>query len=480
MNAKYKSGDKYRVICGTDMIQIGNKYGTPLYVLFEEVLCENFSRFRHALEQSYKNYLICYAVKANNALAVVKLFANLWAGADVASEFEMQLALKAGVPAERIRANGNCKSRYYLEECIKRGIVINVDPEGELETIDEISGRIGAKAKVNFRLAGFPLKNVTSPAITTSSEWSKFGTSILRAEEVFSKASAMENLVPHGLMVHIGSQITDAGAYHLVLDQLLKLSCRAKDIGFEIKEIDLGGGYGISYLNRNDWESVKRRIAGREDGFTWGNEAIGYNSNMEWTSEELFCPFTPDQFIHGLLGKSYSQDRTFAKRLKDIGSPRLVIEPGRSLVGEGGVTLVRVCRTSKTPSGQDLVHVNAGVNHNSMSLIIPEQMHETEIANRITSREGFEAFVAGNLCFTGDLFGRVKTRLNSKPKRGDFLILYDTGAYSDFFVSNTNSFPRPAKILVEAGGKERLLVKREEPDEMFQRDLDWGKNSARE
>jgi diaminopimelate decarboxylase len=476
MNAKYKSGDKYRIICGTDMVQIGDKYGTPLYVLFEEILCENFSRFRDTFGQLYGNHLICYAVKANNALAVVKLFADLGAGADVASEFEMLLALEAGIPAEKIRANGNCKSRYYLEECIKRGIVINVDPEDELETIDEISGRTGVKAKINIRLAGFPLKNVTSPAITTSSEWSKFGISIQQAEEVFSRASAMENLMPNGLMVHIGSQITDAGAYYLVLDELLKLSCQAKDIGFEVNEIDLGGGYGISYLNRDVWESAKRRIAGRENGFTWANEAIGYNSSMEWTSEELFCPFTPDLFIHDLLRKSYSGDRTFAERLKDIGSPRLVVEPGRSLVGDGGVTLVRVCQTSKMPSGQDLVHVNAGVNHHSMSLIIPEQMHEIEIANRIASRERFEAFVAGNLCFTGDLFGRVKTKLNSKPKRGDFLILYDTGAYSDFFVSNTNSFPRPAKVLVGADGKERLLVKREEPDEMFQRDLDWRKN----
>lgn len=476
MKAKYKSGDKCRIICGADMVQLGNKYGTPLYILFEEVLSENFSRFREALEQSYKNHLICYAVKANNALAVVKLFADLGAGADVASEFEMQLALEAGIPAEKIRANGNCKSRYYLDECIRRGIVINVDPEEELETIDEISGRIGERAKVNFRLAGFPLKKVTSPAITTSSEWSKFGISIRKAGEVFSKALAMENLAPHGLMVHIGSQITDARAYYMVLDELIRLSCQAKDIGFEVNEIDLGGGDGISYLEKDDWESAKRRIAARENGFTWDNDAIGYNSNMEWSCVELSCPFSPDLFIHDLLRERYSGDQTFAERLKDIGSPRLVIEPGRSLVGEGGVTLVRVCRTSKTPSGQDLVHVNAGVNHHSMSLIIPEQMHEMEMANRIASLGEYEAFVAGNLCFTGDLFGRVKTRLNSKPTRGDFLILYDTGAYSDFFISNANSFPRPAKVLVGAGGKERLLVKREEPVEMFQRDLDWRKN----
>jgi diaminopimelate decarboxylase len=473
MNAKYKSGDKYRIICGTDMARIGERYGTPLYVLFEDILCENFNRFRKALERSYGSHLICYAVKANNALAIVNLFANLGAGADVASEFEMLLALEAGIPPEKIRANGNCKSRSYLEECIKRGIIINVDPEDELDTIDEISGSIGAKAQVNFRLAGFPLKNVTSPAITTSSEWSKFGINIRQAEEVFLKALAMENLMPHGLMVHIGSQITDAGAYYLVLDELLKLSCQTKDIGFNVNEIDLGGGYGISYLNQDDWENVKRRIAGREDGFTWANESVGYNCNMEWTGEELFCPFTPDLFIRDLLSKSYSGDWTFAERLKEIGSPRLVMEPGRSLVGDGGVTLVRVCRTSKTPGGQDLVHVNAGVNHHSLSLIVPEQMHEIEIANRISSREGFEAFVAGNLCFTGDLFCRAKTRLNSKPKMGDFLILYDTGAYSDFFVSNTNSFPRPAKVLVGTGGKERLIVKREEPDEMFQRDPDW-------
>jgi diaminopimelate decarboxylase len=272
------------------------------------------------------------------------------------------------------------------------------------------------------------------------------------------------------------------------LDELLKLSGLARDVGFEVKEIDLGGGYGISYLKKDYWESAKRRIAAWEDGFTWANEMIGYNSRMEWSSLELFCPYSPDSFIHDLLGErysgerysaeGYSGDQTFAERLKDIGSPRLVIEPGRSLVGDGGATLVRVCWTGTTPGGQDLIHVNAGVNHHSMSLIIPEQMHEIEIANRIASRGKFEAFVAGNLCFTGDLFGRVKTLLSSKPERGDYLIIYDTGAYSDFFISNTNSFPRPAKVLVCAGGSVRLLARREEPDEMFQRDLDWRRNAG--
>lgn len=113
-----------------------------------------------------------------------------------------------------------------------------------------------------------------------------------------------------------------------------------------------------------------------------------------------------------------------------------------------------------------------------MSLIIPEQMHKMEIANRIDSHGEFEAFVAGNLCFTGDLFARAKTRLNSRPESGDFMIIYDTGAYSDFFVSNTNSFPRPAKVLVGPGGRERLLVKREDPEEMFNRDLDWKKKTG--
>jgi diaminopimelate decarboxylase len=112
---------------------------------------------------------------------------------------------------------------------------------------------------------------------------------------------------------------------------------------------------------------------------------------------------------------------------------------------------------------------------------VPEQLHRMEIANRLDAGERFETFVAGNLCYTGDLLCRIKTALNGKPARGDYLIIYDTGAYADFFIANTNSFPRPAKVLVTKTGDHRVVVARERFEEVFQRDVEWnaGKRGER-
>jgi len=464
----------HRKICGVDMVKLAEKYGTPLYVLFEELIESNYKQYQTALNEVYENHLICYAVKANTTFAILKLLGELGAGADVASEYELQFTLDAGIPPAKIRANGNCKSKYYLEECIKNGILINVDPEEELVVINEIARDLGLEAKINLRLAGFPLKHITSPALTTSSEWSKFGIPVQRAKEVFQKVLRLQYLIPNGLMVHLGSQITDMGAYHLVLNELIELAVDADKIGFDVKEINIGGGCGISYLGKEEWNVIKRKIAKTSDT-TWANELIGYNCNKEWVSEELYCPFTPDTFIQKLFNGTYSANRTFKERLEELGLPKIVVEPGRSLVGNAQVTLVRVCTVGATPSGQNIVHVDAGVNHHSQNIIVPEQLHRMEIANIIDSDASFETFIAGNLCYTGDLLCRIKNMLNGKPKRGDYIIIYDTGAYSDFFASNTNSFPRPAKVMVTKAGKDRLLVKRESLFDVFHRDVDWKK-----
>jgi diaminopimelate decarboxylase len=475
----YKSGIKNRFICGADTVKIAERYGTPLYIFFEEILHNNYQQFKIALDKCYPNHLICYAVKANTTFAVIKLLADLGSGADVASEYELKIALDAGISKELIRANGNCKSEIYLRECISRGIIINVDPEGELEIIDDLSRDMGMETRINLRLAGFPLRNITSSAITTSSEWSKFGIDIKRAADVFKKVQSLDCLVPNGLMVHLGSQITDVNAYHLVLNEVIKLAWLAKDAGIGIDEIDLGGGYPISYLEKDEWELIKRRIANTDhQTFTWGNEIIGYNRDMEWASEELYSPLDASGFVKSILSKGYSGSELFKDKLKDLGSPRLVIEPGRSLVGSAQVTIAKVCNVGRTPRGHDLVHVNAGVNHHSISMLIPEQIHKMEVANKIDSKDGFEAFVAGNLCFTGDLLCKILGRLNTKPTRGDYLMLYDTGAYTDFFSSNTNSFPRPARVLVDIDGRDRLVVEKEDFEDIFQRDSDWMRSKS--
>ncbi|MBN1455433.1 MAG: hypothetical protein JW945_04200 [Methanomicrobia archaeon] len=474
-----RSNAAHRTVRDIDMIALAREYGTPLYVLSESSIEANYEHYRAALAAVYDDYLICYAVKANTTFAIIKLLSERGAGADVASEYELQIALDAGIPPAKIRANGNCKSDKYLTACIQLGIVINADPEAELAVIDELARELGAEAKVNLRLAGFPLASITAPAITTSSAWSKFGIPIRRAQAVFQQVVAREHLVPHGLMVHLGSQITDITAYQRVCETLISLAREANALGFAVHELNLGGGCGISYLNRDEWTAVKRAIADPQTVTTWANKPLGYNCAGDWESEELFCPFTPDRFIQQLFTERLSGGKSFKEHLEELGSPRVVIEPGRSIVGNAQVTVVQVGHVGTTPEGHNVVHVNAGVQLHSQNLIVPEQLHHVEIAGSTSeSSERFETFIAGNLCFTGDLLYQIKYPLQGRPKRGDYLIIYDTGAYADFFAATTNSFPRPAKVLVTKSGETRLVVQREDVHGVFQRDLDWRAHSA--
>ena len=157
-----KTEKSHRKIFGANMVVLVEKYGTPLYILFDDIIRENYNKYQESLEKEYKNHLICYAVKANTSYYILNLLAKLGAGADVASEFELEVALNAGIPAEKIRANGNCKSDAYLEECIKKEILISVDPEEELKTINTIAQESGISAKINLRLSGFPVNMTCS------------------------------------------------------------------------------------------------------------------------------------------------------------------------------------------------------------------------------------------------------------------------------------------------------------------------------
>jgi len=286
-----KHGRRRRRIRGIDMVDLAEEYGTPLYVLFQPVIEENYRRYQ-VLGSIYDHYLVCYAVKANTTFALINILAECGAGADVASEYELWFALDAGVPAEKIRANGNCKSERFLAECVQRGIIVNIDPEDELYLISDIARELGKEAKINLRLSGFPLENITAANIFTSGKWSKFGIDLSRVRDVLRKLTQLNYINLQGLMVHLGSQITRLNAYTQVLGMLIKLAEEAISLGFDIKEIDLGGGFGISYLARERWEQIKAQIKADQD-FTWGNEPIGYeydfaSRGLIWQGEELY------------------------------------------------------------------------------------------------------------------------------------------------------------------------------------------------
>jgi diaminopimelate decarboxylase len=465
----------HRKVCAVDLVELAEEYGTPLYVLFEAIIERNYKRYQ-TLGEKYENHLISYAVKANTAFALIKLLAGYGAGAEVASEYELKFVLDAGVPPEKIRANGNCKSRYFLEECIQRGIVINADPEDELYAINNIAQSLEKKAKANLRLAGFPFKNIAAPNIFTSGKWSKFGTDLERAKNIFCKVRDLNCLDLQGLMVHLGSQIADVNVYSETLGMLIELAKDARNVGLEIREIDLGGGFGISYLGKKEWERTKARIK-EDQGFTWRDAPLGYeydlgSKRLVWEGGELYSPLTPDSCIEALFDGALKQE------LESIGSPLLILEPGRGIVGNAGLTIFRVCHAGMIPNGQNIVHVDGGANCSYQNIIIPGFLHRIEIINEVGREGSFDAFIAGNLCCTGDLLSRIKTTLKGKPREGDLIAFYDTGAYEDTLSSNANSLPRPAKVMVTKDGEHRLMVRREEYADIFRRDVDWSSRLA--
>ena len=479
-----KTEENHRKIFDVDMVELAKQYGTPLYVLFEDIIIDNYNSYQKALNGEYEKNLICYAVKANTSHCILNLLSKMGSGADVASEYELQLALDAEIPTDKIRANGNCKSEYYLQQCIKNDIIINVDPEEELKTVNKIANELGKIAKINLRFAGFPIKNITSRSITTSGDWSKFGIDIKRSHPVFQKVLDMDMLELNGLMVHLGSQITDISTYYTVLDIFLDKIEDAQKIGINISEIDLGGGLGIPYFEEGDWNMIKKKIKNtRKENYTWANEFIGYEYNselddMEWIGEELSSVYTPAIFIQKLFSQKTGIIKTFKEKLESIGMPRFVIEPGRSIVGNAGVTIAKIGHVSKTPRGENIIHIDIGVNSHTFGTSVPEQLHRIEIANYVEHGETFETFVAGNLCFTGDLLCKIKNKLIGKPMKGDYLLFYDTGAYSDFFASNANSFPRPAKVIITKDRISKMLTRRENFSDITNREVynrkKWG------
>ena len=478
-----KTEENHRKIYDIDMVELAKKYGTPLYVLFEDIIISNYRNYQDTLNREYEKNLICYAVKANTSYYVLNLLSKLGSGADVASEYELQLALDAGIPADKIRANGNCKSEYYLQQCIKNDIIINVDPEEELKSINVIAKALGKAAKINLRFAGFPIKNITSRSITTSSDWSKFGIDIKRSNSAFQKVLDLDMLTLNGLMVHLGSQITDISAYYTVLDIFLDKTDEAQKLGIDIDEIDLGGGLGIQYFEMEDWNTIKKKIKNtRKENYTWANELIGYEYNpelgdLEWIGEDLSSIYTPDIFIQKLFNQKTGNNnkqlpvKSFKEKLESIVTPRFVIEPGRSIVGNAGVTISKIGHVSKTPRGENIIHIAIGVNSHTFGTSVPEQLHRIEIANYVEHGENFETFVAGNLCFTGDLLCKIKNKLARKPMKEDYILFYDTGAYSDFFASNANSFPRPAKVIITKDGTSKILTRRANFSDILSREI---------
>ncbi|GAB4542603.1 MAG: diaminopimelate decarboxylase [Thermodesulfovibrionia bacterium] len=398
----YKNSDLY----AEDVLikEIVERVGTPVYIYSHRTLLRHLKAYQDAFDSH--PHLICFALKANSNLAIVRLLARNGCGADVVSGGELFLALKAGISPTRVVYAGVGKTEDEIAYALRSGVLMfNVESSDELRTIDEIAGRLKVKAPIALRVNP-DIAPETHPYISTGLRESKFGIPIEDAIENYLLAKGLQNIEILGIHKHIGSQITDLSPFVEALRGVLLLAVELVRHGIRIRHLDIGGGLGIPYK---------------------GDEV----------------PPKPSELSKAIL--PLIKDHDF----------NLILEPGRSIVGNAGILVTKVLYT-KRHGKKNFIIVDGGMNdlirpslYNAYHDIIPVKKHR---GKRIV------ADVVGPVCESGDFF--AKDRELSMPKRGDLLAVMSAGAYGFTMSSNYNGRPRPAEVLVK--GKDFFVIRQRE------------------
>jgi diaminopimelate decarboxylase len=387
------------------------RYGTPLYVYSASTIRERYEDFDHAFRDI--PHTICYSVKANSNLSLLRLLARRGCGFDVVSGGELERVLIAErKAAKRVVFSGVGKTREELSAALKAGIMLfNVESESELWALAECAGRLRTKAPMAFRVNP-DVAAETHPHISTGLHQHKFGVPIGQARALCAKASSVPYLQIRGVSVHIGSQITDVGPFGETMFRVADLVRELRGDGHRIDYIDAGGGLGISY--------------DKPESATFSDSVAAY-------ARALVAP------LQGL----------------DV---RLLLEPGRSIIGPAGILVTSILYKKKNDGKQFLV-VDAAMNdlirpvlYDAYHAIVPV----TQSADSTAKCEILD--VVGPVCETGDFFAR--SRELPAVAEGDLLAIFDAGAYGMALASNYNTRPRAPEVLV-SGKSVKLIRKRE-------------------
>jgi diaminopimelate decarboxylase len=372
--------------------EIAKQVGTPAYVYSQATLTRHFQAFSQAFEGT--DHLVCYAVKANTNKAIVALFASLGGGADIVSGGELARALDAGVSADRIVYSGVGKTVAEMEAALKANILMfNLESVDELEVLDQVAGRLGLKAPVSFRVNP-DVDAKTHPKITTGLAKNKFGLDMETAFRQYPIAAKLPNVEVKGISCHIGSQLTDTRPFSDALERVARLVEKLKEIGIDLSVLDLGGGLGITY------------------------------------NEET--PPQPAEYAAALKATVNRLDM------------KLILEPGRVLVGNAGILMAQVLFTKQTPVKRFII-ADTAMN----DLIRPsfyDSFHAIWPVEKAKEEQTAMADVVGPICETGDFLAR--DRELPMFERGDLMAVLSAGAYGFAMSSNYNSRPRAAEVLV--------------------------------
>jgi diaminopimelate decarboxylase len=397
----YQSG---QLQCENILLELlAERFGTPAYVYSQAAVLGNYARLKQSL--ALLPNLICYSVKANSNLRILNLLSQAGAGFDVVSGGELARALRAGSIADRIVFSGVGKTEAEIDAGLRAGIgMFNVESAGELELIDRRARSLGRPARIAIRVNP-EVEAGTHAYISTGQIIHKFGVPKDEALELYRRAARSSHLKIHGVACHIGSQILDVEPFLKALDEILALASQLETKGLGIEYLDLGGGYGIQYADEQplDFDTLGRRLEER------------------------------------LRATQY----------------RLIVEPGRALVGNAGILLTRVLYVKRNRQ-KNFIVVDAGMN-DLMRPALYGSYHEI-IPVRDHPGDKLEADVVGPLCETGDFLAQDRKVADVQP--GELLAILAAGAYGFVLSSNYNTRPRPAEVLVH-GSEAELIRPRE-------------------
>ncbi len=413
------------MIGGCILTDLASRYSTPLYVIDEATLRASCRAYKKALKKHYPSEsLPIYASKANSSLALTSLMKSEGFGLDVVSEGELLTALRGGLPGERIWLHGNNKSEAELRLAYNNQVTVVVDNQHDLDRLAEIVPSGGKPARLMLRFTP-GIECHTHEYIRTGHLDSKFGFDPDDLKEVLFQIKDSSWAVLNGIHAHIGSQIFELDPHRDLAKVMVDVYKMAMGIGHCIEDINVGGGLGIRYVESDDPPSIDSWVL--------------------------------------TIAKSLTQ----ACHEADLQLPRLICEPGRSLVATSGVTLYRLGSRKSIPGLRTYLSIDGGMSDNPRPITY-QSLYTACLAHIPNGTRDQNVTIAGKHCESGDVL--LKDFAIPKASSGDVLVVFSTGAYNSSMSSNYNRIPRPAAVLVNQGQAD-LVLRRERPEDLLKYDV---------
>jgi diaminopimelate decarboxylase len=415
-------------IGGVNTTELVKEYGTPLYVFDEALVREKCSRYYKAFKAQENGNRVAYAGKAFLTLAMCQLIAEEGLCLDVVSGGELYTAIKSKFPLHKVYFHGNNKTFDEIEMGIECGVgKFVVDNFYEIERINEIAKEYNKVQKILLRITP-GIEAHTHEYIKTGQIDSKFGFTILNNNTIDAVKRAVElpNIELVGIHCHIGSQIFDITPYEDAVDVMLSLVANIKnELNYELKELDLGGGFGIHYRSGDN-------------------------------------PRTIEEFCTAILTRAEETSKDLG-----INLPSLTIEPGRSIIGKAGTTLYTIGSIKEIPEVRKYVAVDGGMTDNIRPALYKAE-YECVIANRVEASLKEKVTISGKCCESGDIL--LNDVQIPKAQSGDILAVLSTGAYGYSMSSNYNKIPKAAVVFVK-DGESKLVCKRQSYEDIISNEL---------